>query len=76
MAGEIPCSEYATPRSQIGYFYKTKGINWTCRVSVPPDPNEFIGQITVGWKEQPPGGIDKVETHYLNIASDMLIKVK
>jgi hypothetical protein len=76
MAGEIPCSEYKTPHSQIGYFYKTKGINWTCRVSVPPDPNEFIGQITVGWKEQHPAGIDKVETHYLNIASEMLIKVK
>jgi hypothetical protein len=76
MAGEIPCSEYKVPQSQIGYFYKTKGINWTCRVSVPPDPNEFIGQITVGWKEQPAGGIDKVEIHYLNIASDMLIKAK
>lgn len=76
MAGEIPCSEYKTPQSQIGYFYKTKGINWTCRISVPPDPNEFIGQITVGWKEQPPLGIDKVETHYLTIASEMLIKMK
>jgi len=76
MAGEIPCTEYATPRSQIGYFYKTKGINWTCRISVPPEPNEFIGQITVGWKEQPPSGIDKVETHYLTIASEMLIKAK
>jgi hypothetical protein len=43
---------------------------------VPPDPNEFIGQITVGWKEQPPLGIEKVEKHYLHIASDMLIKVK
>jgi hypothetical protein len=43
---------------------------------VPPDPNEFIGQITVGWKEHPPPGIDKVDTHYLTIASEMLIKVK
>lgn len=76
MAGEIPCGEYKTPQSQVGYFYKTKGVNWTCRISVPPDPNEFIGQITVGWKDMPPGGIDKVETHYLTIASEMLIKVK
>jgi hypothetical protein len=76
MAGEVPCGEYKVPHSQIGYFYKTKGVNWTCRVSVPPDPNEFIGQITVGWKEQPPLGIEKVEKHYLHIASDMLIKVK
>jgi hypothetical protein len=76
MAGEIPCAEYVTPRSQIGYFYKTKNINWMCRISVPPDPNEFIGQISVGWKDQPPSGIEKVETHYLTIASEMLIKAK
>jgi hypothetical protein len=76
MAGEIPCGEYKTPQSQIGYFYKTKGVNWTCRISVPPDPNEFIGQITVGWKEQPPLGIENIEKHYLTIASEMLIKVK
>ena len=24
-----------------------------CRISVPADPGLFIGQISVGWKEQP-----------------------
>lgn len=76
MAGETPCNEYKTPQSEIGYFYKTKGINWTCRTSVPPDPNEFIGQITIGWANEPEGGIDKVNVHYLNIAADMLVKIK
>jgi hypothetical protein len=53
MANEIPCGEYAKAQSEIGIWYKSLGINYTCRISVPPDLNQFIGQITVGWKEKP-----------------------
>jgi hypothetical protein len=53
IAGNIPCSEYRRPQSEIGLWYLTKGIRFTCRASVPPEINQFIGQITVGWKEQP-----------------------
>jgi hypothetical protein len=53
MANEIPCGEYKSAQSEIGLWYKSVGINYTCRVSVPPDTNKFIGQITVGWKTQP-----------------------
>jgi hypothetical protein len=53
MANEIPCSEYPKAQSEIGLWYKSIGINYTCRISVPPDQNQFIGQITVGWKEKP-----------------------
>jgi hypothetical protein len=53
MANEIPCGEYAKAQSEIGLWYKSLGVNYTCRVSVPPDQNQFIGQITVGWKEKP-----------------------
>lgn len=53
MANEIPCGEYKKAQSEIGLWYKSVGINYTCRVSVPPDTNKFIGQITVGWKEAP-----------------------
>jgi len=53
IASKIPCSEYKRPQSEIGLWYKYKGINYTCRVSVPPEINQFIGQITVGWKEKP-----------------------
>ena len=53
IASRIPCSEYKRPQSEIGLWYKYKGISYTCRVSVPPEINQFIGQITVGWKEKP-----------------------
>jgi hypothetical protein len=69
MANEIPCSEYKTAQSEIGLWYKAVGINYTCRVSVPPDTNKFIGQITVGWKTTP----EKPEA-MLSIASSMLMR--
>jgi hypothetical protein len=53
IAGNIPCGQYRRPQSEIGLWYLTKGVTFTCRVSVPPEINQFIGQITVGWKEQP-----------------------
>lgn len=53
MANEIPCGDYPKAQSEIGLWYKSIGINYTCRISVPPDQNQFIGQITVGWKEKP-----------------------
>ena len=53
MANEVPCSEYPTAQSEIGIWYKSIGINYTCRISVPPDSNQFIGQMTVGFKEKP-----------------------
>jgi len=69
MSGQVPCSEYARPQSYIGFVYKEKGINWMCRMSVPPDPSKFIGQISVGWKEQPDEEAARV---VLRIASGML----
>jgi hypothetical protein len=53
MANEIPCGKYPKAQSEIGLWYKSIGINYTCRISVPPDQNQFIGQITVGWKDKP-----------------------
>jgi hypothetical protein len=53
MAGNIPCSEYNTAQSEIGLWYLEKGMRYGCRISVPPDPSKFIGQITVGWEKQP-----------------------
>jgi hypothetical protein len=41
-----------------------------CRVSVPPNPNEFIGQISVGWESKP----EKYLGNFLVIAADMLVK--
>ena len=74
MAGQVPCSEQVRPRSEVSYFYMQKGVRWTCRISSPPDPNEFVGQITVGWAKEPEGGIANVDTNFLNIASQMIIK--
>lgn len=53
MANEIPCGDYPKAQSEIGLWYKSIGINYTCRISVPPDQNQFIGQITAGWKTKP-----------------------
>lgn len=53
MAGEIPCGAYLRPQSEAGLWYIHQGVRFTCRVSVPPDINQFIGQVTVGWLAEP-----------------------
>ena len=53
MSGKIPCSPYLKPQSLIGFAYRENGVNYMCRISVPAEPGVFIGQISVGWKEQP-----------------------
>jgi len=53
MSGKIPCSPYLAPQSYIGFTYKNAGVTYMCRISVPAEPGLFIGQISVGWKEQP-----------------------
>jgi len=52
MANEIPCSEYKSAQSEMGLWYIAKGVTYTCRISVPPEPGRFVGQITVGWATQ------------------------
>lgn len=70
MSGNIPCSHYAKPQSLIGFFYIERGVTYMCRISVPPDPSRFIGQITVGWKE-PPDDVQMAQT-IVRVASEML----
>lgn len=72
MSGKIPCSPYLKPQSYIGFIYKDNGTKFMCRISVPSDPGMFIGQISVGWKEQP----EDVETAQtvLVITSGLLFK--
>jgi hypothetical protein len=72
MAGEVPCGEYTTPQSEIGVMYVNQGVRYMCRVSVPPSPNEFIGQVSVGWESKP----DKDMSNFLIIAAEMLAKRK
>jgi hypothetical protein len=72
MTNEIPCSDYRYAQSEVGLWYLEKGVVYTCRVSVPPDSHRFVGQITVGWSEQPKD-IDQVK-FMLEIASAMLTK--
>lgn len=72
MTNEIPCSEYRYAQSEVGLWYIEKGVGFTCRVSVPPDSHRFVGQITVGWAEQPQD-IQQVR-FMLEIASAMLTK--
>lgn len=74
MAGETPCGDYLTAQSEIGLWYIEQGMRYGCRISVPPDNTKFIGQITVGWKEQP-ADMDRVRA-MLNIASTMLSRTK
>jgi hypothetical protein len=72
MTNEIPCGEYRYAQSEVGLWYLEKGVGFTCRVSVPPDSHRFVGQVTVGWAEQPQD-IEQVK-FMLEIASAMLTK--
>ena len=74
MAGEIPCGQYKTAQSEIGLWYIEKGVAYGCRVSVPPEQGKFVGQITVGWREEPPD-IEAYRT-LLQIAATMLSRSK
>ena len=74
MAGKVPCSPYLKPQSFLGFVYKDRGINYMCRISVPAEPGMFIGQISVGWREQP-DDIDLGPT-VMNVASGMLFSKK
>lgn len=74
MASEIPCGEYKAAQSEIGLWYIAKGVSYTCRIAVPPEPGRFVGQITVGWAEKP---IDEEQTKaMLQIAATMLSRSK
>jgi hypothetical protein len=72
MTNEIPCGEYRYAQSEVGLWYIQNGITFTCRVSVPPDFNRFVGQVTVGWTE-PPKNLEQTK-FMLEIASAMLTK--
>lgn len=72
MTNEIPCGEYRYAQSEVGLWYIEKGVGFTCRISVPPDSHRFVGQITVGWPQQPES-IEQVR-FMLEIASAMLTK--
>lgn len=72
MTNEVPCSEYRYAQSEVGLWYIEKGVAFTCRVSVPPDNHRFVGQITVGWAQQPES-LEQIK-FMLEIASAMLTK--
>jgi hypothetical protein len=74
MANEIPCGEYKTAQSEMGIWYINKGVGYTCRISVPPEPGRFVGQITVGWETEPTD-LDAART-MLQIAATMLSRSK
>lgn len=72
MTNQIPCSEYRYAQSEVGLWYIEKGVGFTCRISVPPDNHRFVGQITVGWSQEPEN-LEQVK-FMLEIASAMLTK--
>jgi len=70
MSGQMPCSDYKKPQSYMGFVYVRAGITHMCRVSVPPDPSKFIGQISVGWKVKPED--DDAMRTVIRVGSSML----
>jgi hypothetical protein len=74
MASEVPCGHYKTAQSEIGLWYMEKGMTYGCRISVPPEQGKFVGQITVGWREEPPD-VDQYRV-LLQIAATMLSRSK
>lgn len=71
ISSEVPCGEYRRPQSEAGLWYIQQGVTYTCRISSPPEINQFIGQITVGWKEKPD---EHYVTDMLTIAANKIIK--
>jgi len=74
MASEIPCGEYKSAQSEMGLWYIAKGVSYTCRISVPPEPGRFVGQITVGWATEP-ADLEQAKA-MLQIAATMLSRSK
>ena len=74
MASEIPCGEYKSAQSEMGLWYIARGVSYTCRISVPPEPGRFVGQITVGWAAEPED-MDSTRA-MLQIAATMLSRSK
>jgi hypothetical protein len=74
MANEIPCGEYKSAQSEMGLWYIARGVAYTCRISVPPEPGRFVGQITVGWATEPED-LDQAKA-MLQIAATMLSRSK
>jgi hypothetical protein len=74
MASEIPCGEYKSAQSEMGLWYIARGVAYTCRISVPPEPGRFVGQITVGWATEPED-MDSTRA-MLQIAATMLSRSK
>jgi hypothetical protein len=74
MQGQTVCSSYTKPQSYIGFTYKNNGITYMCRISVPPTPDLFIGQVSVGWKEKPAD--EEVEKTVLTAGASMLYTKK
>ena len=74
MASEIPCGEYKSAQSEMGLWYIAKGVAYTCRISVPPEPGRFVGQITVGWATEP-ADLEQAKA-MLQIAATMLSRSK
>lgn len=74
MANEIPCGEYKSAQSEMGLWYIARGVAFTCRISVPPEPGRFVGQITVGWAAEP-ADMDST-CAMLQIAATMLSRSK
>ena len=74
MASEIPCGEYKSAQSEMGLWYIAKGVAYTCRISVPPEPGRFVGQITVGWAAEP-ADLEQAKA-MLQIAATMLSRSK
>jgi hypothetical protein len=74
MASEVPCGEYKSAQSEMGLWYIDKGVAYTCRIGIPPEPGRFIGQITVGWATEPED-LEKARA-MLQIAAVMLSKSK
>lgn len=74
MASEIPCGDYKSAQSEMGLWYIAKGVAYTCRISVPPEPGRFVGQITVGWATEP-ADLEQSKA-MLQIAATMLSRSK
>lgn len=53
MTNQIVCLSEDVPVNYASIWFKEKGANYICMISLPPDSYDFVSQLTIGFKEVP-----------------------
>lgn len=71
MTNQIVCLEETVPVNYASIWFREKQGNYICMISLPPDSFDFVGQITIGFKEQPTN-IEDIKSILLITATEIM----